>query len=797
MTTEKPIDFDQHLLPIGYELQEFVIKKHLGQGGFGVTYLAMDESFDRLVVLKEYLPVGIAVRHQGQTVAPATSGTNEDYLWGLQRFKEEAQTLARFGHKNIVTVRRVFPANGTAYMVMDYLSGGCLDDRLKTGQQYSEATFKPILQDIISGLQVVHSHDYLHRDIAPDNIMFDDQDNPVLIDFGAARMAVSGRSKPLSAIVKEGYAPIEQYNEKSPQGPYTDIYALSAVCYEVIKGERPPESTVRIDADHDPVSPLAEQPMAGWSSDFLAAIDAGLALRRQDRPQTLDDWIALMDGTAGEHDDKLIQMIKNAWADGVMTAQERQNLYLAAEAFGRAPLWVDEKINIYKPASATSDTGQQDQGQSQKSGSGALKAAVIALVLAGGGFLSYDYYDRKQQELLRDKTAFDHAQQMNSEKSFTDYLREFPDGKHRSKAQARLNSLRADARAYQIAAKNNTEASYDQYLKKYPSGIHAAEAKVARGALASKRLDKTAYNQAVQKNTITAYNNYLRDYPSGMYRTSANRKKRALEKTKKDNNAFKRAGDTHTEASYTGYLNKYPYGIHAKTARKYRDRMRADKRLRDNDKKKKLGEAERKAYFAAKTVDEYKQFVRSYPNSARADNAMYTIAYRYANGTKVAKNYADARYWYNRAARKGHVMAMNNLGVIYDMGRGIKADKKLAFDWFLRAAEGGNSVAMSNVGLFYRYGRAGTKNEKRALSWYLKSAEKGYSRAMYEAGLMYEYGRGTDKSYASALYWYRKSAEKNYKSAMRALGRMYEKGIGVPKNAATSKSWYDKAKATK
>ena len=282
-----------HALPRGYRFEEYEVVRVLGSGGFGITYLAFDDNLDKAVAIKEYLPSDLAIR-QASTVIPRSSSDENDFEWGLERFLDEAKTLARFKHDNIIQVHRFFRAHGTAYIVMEYAEGATLNKQLVRHGPYAEAELKDMLLPIIDGLKKVHAADYLHRDIKPGNIIIRDDESPVLIDFGAARQAIGVKSRSVTSIISPGYAPIEQYAAKGNQGPWTDIYALGAVAYKCITGETPIDAAERV--IEDGLKPLAETMPPGYSDEFLRAIDAALQVNVKDRPKTLRSWKAMLMG---------------------------------------------------------------------------------------------------------------------------------------------------------------------------------------------------------------------------------------------------------------------------------------------------------------------------------------------------------------------------------------------------------------------------------------------------------------------------------------------------------------------
>lgn len=276
-------------LPSGYEFDGYRIEDVLGAGGFGITYRALELSIGRQVAIKEFLPSGIATRHSDHTsVQPISSSDTEDFEWGLDRFRKEAQTLVSFRHPNIVAVLRFFNANGTAYMVMQYEEGESLGAILRRAKRLEQSELEEILVPLLDGLEEVHRAGFLHRDIKPDNIYIRLDGSPVLLDFGAARQAVGRKSKSVTAIVSGGYSPFEQYSEESNQGPWTDIYAMGAVMYHGVAGKKPPNSLMRV--REDAMAPAVVVGRGKYDDAFLRAIDVALAVYEEKRPQSIAEW---------------------------------------------------------------------------------------------------------------------------------------------------------------------------------------------------------------------------------------------------------------------------------------------------------------------------------------------------------------------------------------------------------------------------------------------------------------------------------------------------------------------------
>ena len=285
----------QNALPIGTRLGEFEVVGLVGEGGFGIVYLAHDHSLERKVALKEYMPSSLASRATDASVAVRSERHRETFEVGRRSFVNEARLLAQFDHPALVKVYRFWEANGTAYMAMPFYDGITLRDALKARNGApDESWIRKILSPVMDALEIIHHDNCYHRDIAPDNIMLLRDDRPVLLDFGAARRVIGDMTQALTVILKPGYAPIEQYAEMPgmKQGPWTDIYALGAVVYFMITGRTPPPSVGRMMQDN--FEPLAQLAAGRYDDAFLRGIDRCLAVKAEDRPQSIADMRALV-----------------------------------------------------------------------------------------------------------------------------------------------------------------------------------------------------------------------------------------------------------------------------------------------------------------------------------------------------------------------------------------------------------------------------------------------------------------------------------------------------------------------
>jgi len=268
----------------------YTVEGVLGQGGFGITYLGMDELHKKKVAIKEFFPQGIVTRNieYEDTVTVTLVGKKENYDKGKERFLKEAQTMAMFSKdKGIVKALDFFEINNTAYIVMEYLEGVTLKQYLRENKRIDAEDLVELLVPLIEALDEIHSQGLIHRDISPDNIMVLPDGRIKLMDFGAARDYTEFGEKSLSIVLKPGYAPPEQYQTHGVQGPWTDIYALCATMYKCITGENPPDAIERVMDDHlkkisafgIPVLPQIEE-----------AIIKGMSVAANDRYQNVGDF---------------------------------------------------------------------------------------------------------------------------------------------------------------------------------------------------------------------------------------------------------------------------------------------------------------------------------------------------------------------------------------------------------------------------------------------------------------------------------------------------------------------------
>src|SRR5437763_1752184 len=292
------------LLP-GTRLDEYEVERVIATSGFGLVYLATDRAFERRVALKEYLPDTLAVRAPDGVQVMLRAGSHaEAFERGQRAFVDEARLLARLDHPSLLHVLRYWEGNGTVYRAMPYYPGTPLTRlREAMGTPPDEATLRALLEGLLEPLSMLHAAGCIHREIAPANILLLPDDRPVLMDWGAARRAIVGdQARALMTLLAPSFAPLEVTapTPQRPVGPWTDLYALAAVVRYCISGQLPPPAALRTMPADEPLGRMIARqklvnPELHYSPSFIAAMDAALAPRAEDRPQSVADLRALLD----------------------------------------------------------------------------------------------------------------------------------------------------------------------------------------------------------------------------------------------------------------------------------------------------------------------------------------------------------------------------------------------------------------------------------------------------------------------------------------------------------------------
>ncbi len=705
---------EQHnALPRGYELDGYRFESILGSGGFGITYKATEIALKRTVAIKEYLPGGIAMRgRDGIEVHAVASADETDFAWGLDRYRREAQLLTGFRHPNIILAHRFMEANGTAYLVMEYEEGESLAARLKREGTLPEDEIRSWLDPLLDGLEQVHEAGLLHRDVTPGNIYIRADGSPVLLDFGGARQALSHKSQSLTSLVTPGYAPHEQYETDGDQGAWTDIYAVGAVLYRAVTGQRPREATKRIGAvarnQPDPLVPAASAAAAGeYSPVLLYAIDQSLAVIESDRPRDITALRALLAAAS------------------------------VPRKGGRATLaWV-------------------------------AVAALVVLVVAAGGIIKWTYDDGPETVVARlpapeaSTTPAKPATVKRPEPKPKPKVKKKAEPKPPAKpkptpeetARARREAERAAvARCRTFAAeKSMVQAALEWCLKAAELGSSVAQVLYGRfhetgnGVARDYRTAMKWYRRAAAQGYHVAQSRVGDMYAQGLG-------------VRRD---YFQSFKWRLKAADQGYVGPQTLvGVMYERGLGVPRNFGRARGWYERAARKKYPQAEYRLGLLhingrGVPVSYSKGLGWLHCSAGRgfapAENAAGLI---HARGLGVPRNRAKALRWFRLAAAQGYAPAQNNLGAMFEKGHGVRQSFREAYRWYRRAAGQGYAVAQANIGALYAKGLGVPQDYRRSFTWRQRAAAKGHASAQRALAYMYELGQGMPRNPSEAFFWY-------------------------------------------
>ena len=746
-------------LPEGITLGHYKLLHVLGQGGFGITYLAVDQRTNAQVVIKENLPTFYAARDDAslQVQPLAVEDAVQNYAHTLQRFVDEARILAHLNHPNIVRVHEAFEALGTAYYVMPYIEAKELHKVIPT-EAVDEAWLLPILKAVLSALDYLHAKNLLHRDLKPGNILLQADGTPILIDFGTARALQTERSATM--VGTPGYTPIEQITTHGKRGAWTDIYALGATCYRLITGQLPPEANARLAEDEDPYRPLSSRAelRARFSPALLSSIDKALAIRAKDRWQSAQEWTA-------------------ALATPATPRVTRPSTPLPTEQAPEAPA---------------------------ESGGGSKKPLTLILcllgaLLLGGGYGVYAYLDSEEQERLQAAYARAEAQRIAQEQAER-LAREEAERKAREEAERiareeaeRLAREEAERKAREeaerLAREEAERKAREEACSQYMQSVLAVHTKAILPD--DDKIPTPPNDQVVQTlRELADKGNHEAEFVFSVLTAQG------LEVPQDENKAMdylRKAANGGQPHAQTALGRRYQEGIGVA-----KDESEAVKWYRkaaeqgNADGQNELGYCYLDGIGVAKNGYEAVKWFRKAAEQGN-NAAQSNLGYCYRNGIGVAKDDVEAVKWYRKAAEQGHATAQCNLGTCYGEGIGVAKDEAEAVKWYRKAAEQGDANGQFWMGCCYHYGIGVAKDGAEAVKWYRKAAEQGDAAAQNNLGGCYTHSIGVAKDDVEAVKWYHKAAEQGHDAAQFNLGYCYQKGIGVAKDGAEAVKWYCKA----
>ena len=737
-----------------YTLQDgnYRILKVLGQGGFGITYLAIQVRLDRKVAIKEFFMKDFCERNEiTRQVTLGTAGSRETVNSCRKKFLKEAKHIAKLDHPNIIRIIDVFDENSTSYYVMEYIEGGSLDNKLgTTGLSMSDAT-RYILQ-VAEALKYIHKKNIAHLDIKPSNIMLNGNDEIVLIDFGVSKQYdfSTGEQTSVSPVgCSSGYAPLEQYDPNGVKdfSPQTDIYSLGATYFKLLTGITP-LNAFRITKDF-----LQEKLKAkGVPIAVISIICKSMEKLKENRFSDVSSFIeelnsiSLQVADSSDKKDEIIAYKQNEEGTAVMPSQEEIDN------------WVKYRIKDYN--SGRYDSAFEGFSEYAKMGNATAQYYLGKMYYEGqcvGGSRNYDIaaeWYRKSAE-----QGYASAQYNLGEMYY------YGRGISQDYAKAVEWYRKSAEQGYANAQYNLGEMYY------YGRGVSKDYAKAVEW-----------YRKSAEQGHADAQNNLGYMYVTGMgvsqdyakavewYRESAEQGNAVAQSNlgcKYENGRgvsqdYAKAVEWYRKSAEQGYaVAQYHLGYMY-----YRGRG--------------LSEDHVKAV----------EWFRKSAEQGNADGQCY-LGFMYDIGKGISKDCVKAVEWYRKSAEQGNADGQYHLGYMYEKGRGVSQDYVQAVEWYRKSAEQGNVIAQFNLNV--KYIKYKHQDYVKAMEWYRKSVEQGDADAQYELGCMYYYGKGAPQNYAEAEKWYKRSAKGGNTDAQYVLGNMYHDGIGVSKDYAKAAEWYRKA----
>ncbi|MCB9278089.1 MAG: DUF2610 domain-containing protein [Lewinellaceae bacterium] len=814
-----------HELPQGCTLKQnrYRIEKKLGSGGFGITYKALyekqisiQESYRQFsttakipVAVKELFIDGKCIRNTDGATMSLQGMKINDFEHFKTRFLKEAETLAQFHDiPEIVQVIDYFEENSTAYMVMSFIEGKNLSEEVKTNGPVDEHTAVGYILQIAQGLTGVHQKGILHRDISPENIIITPDNQAVLIDFGAAREFSTDHALTQSVILKHGYAPIEQYSQKRPRGPYTDIYALAATCWFCMTGKKPVSVMDRERGDNPFYVESGSPKLNRW-------LEKATAYNPEDRFRSCEEVTAFWEETPGEAPTAYAAFVSEPPADEVaqtLFIAPQEDVHQAKTIFDRAESAIVQ-VEVPKP---------------ERSRTKSWRYAVAAILLLGGIIGGYFSYRAHVVNGILDE-AWTHYKALEYREAYDLY--KLAVGYNSPKAMYFLGHMYLYGRGVEkdlvksrefidLAMENGfNAAAFDlgwNYYRGTDVKTDTAEAsryfKIAFPALKTQaekgdpefqNLLGLSYNYGFGTPVDSSLSFYWYEkaakqgHPSGMgnlaiaYRFGFGAKQ-----------DYDKAAEWYTKAADIGFMTgfqglgeMYHFGLsfekNDSTALEY-FRKAAEQDLPEAQDW--MGTMYANGFGVKKDPDEAVWWYRK-AAEAGYTQSQNTLGTKYHNGEGVPVNYKEAQKWYLLAAEKDDAYAEGNLGLLYD-NKKIFNDKTQAEKWFRRAAQHDGATGINMLAQYYYNSEAGlSKDDPEASVWYNKAAENNHGFAQLAIAKIYETGnKHFEQSDSLAAKWYLEAGKKGYKDAMVKLADFYKNGKGVEKDSYEANRWSQNAR---
>ncbi len=770
---------------------QYQIARMLGHGGFGITYLAWDNLLEIKLAIKEYMPRDFATRNTTNSEISTFAGdAKESFAYGLERFLDEARTLAKFQqHSGIVSVLNVFYGNGTGYMVMEYVDGLTLKEYLLDKGKLSWEQTLHLFMPVMDALRAVHKAGMLHRDISPDNIYLCQDNRIKLLDFGSARFALGGHSRSLSVVVKPGYAPEEQYRTKGKQGSWTDVYSVAASMYRCVTELVPPEALDRLDEDE-----LIKPSLLGVKISEIAekALMSALAIKAENRTQTIEALQKHLTSSANLIDESIVIKSQST----------------AKESIDKEPLTIIPDDDQFNLEAITSEGQYKTRFKEEERSGSTIWWILFILLLVFIWFVNSasestsskntpTITSSNQQQLVESpnqsikeqvELAKKYYKSKDYNQAFTWFQKAATQGD--SYAQFRLGgmyhygegvvqNLKNCAFWYQKAADQGDSNAQNNLGYMFLNGI---------GVEQSYMKALTLYQKSADQGNAYAQNNLGNAYVSG---------KGIKQDSSKAVEWFSKAAaqDLSGGQLNLGWYYMNGYGNLSESEIDYKKAIYWSQKAADNGEPEAFNNlgwlyehglgVERNLVKAAdlyqtavtlgtkngagkQNIEEAKSrlfkvnaLIKTNAAQDQQDETIDAEAQiKLANDFYSKKNYKEAIVWYRKAADQGNIAGQYNLGILYEKGLGLKTDLSQAIHWYQKAAN---------------------QNDKDAVT-HLTNAQIKLAGQLYQA-----------KNYKEAVYLYRRLAEQGNPVGQYNLGILYEKGLGVPSDNNQAKLWFYKA----
>ena len=700
----------QSHLPIGYRLQEYQIDRVLGQGGFGITYLATDVNLDKQIVIKEFFPREFSSRESNvYSILSHKGEENEVYQYLMKKFLSEAKILASFSHPNIITVTRFFEENNTAYFIMDYVKGESLKSYVERNGSLSQDNIEKVIIPILEGLKSVHEKSFLHRDIAPDNIYLTIDGKPMLIDFGSAKNTIGDESKSLATIVKAGYSAPEQYISSSIHTKATDIYAIGGVIASMISGETPPEATKRqLELYNDMLDPLEilfNKHKNNYSKSFIEAVYKSMSIKSKDRFQEVGELqYALVMGDDAPPMDTINKPLNSK---NIEVKKKKSLLFIL-------PIILLVAVGVIYSVFFNNEKVENRDINNTKLLSDVNKTVV------------------KEEEINTTKPLSDinktvvEKEEINTTKSLSD-----------------MNKT-----VIKKEPKNPISVTYNLALMyDYGAGVKENKGKAIK-----------LYSEVCEFSHSLACKRLGEIYENG-------------DGVKKDINEtiklYKKSCDLNNDLACNNLAYIYTRGIEKDIGKAIKIYQKSCD-LNNSLACKNIGYIYEKGKDVKQNIN---KAIKTYIKSCNLGNASIckNLGFLYLKGTKVAQSITKSILFYTKSCDLNNSTSCTNLGVLYDYGDDVKKDKNKAVKFYKKGCELNSGGACANLGYMYDEGDGVVKNDKKAVELYLKACNLKDAQSCSNLGAMYEKGEGIKKSKSKSKKSYQKACNLGYKDACSKL----------------------------